>query len=88
MHVASRTPNGCSIVALPSTAGEASRIRASIETVTCPRSEIDFIVTEHGAAALRGQPLRERIRRMVAIAHPDFRESLEREAHSMLKRGF
>jgi acyl-CoA hydrolase len=36
---------------------------------------------------LRGQPLVERVRRMVAIAHPEFREPLEREAHELLKRG-
>jgi acyl-CoA hydrolase len=36
---------------------------------------------------MRGQPLVERVRRMIAIAHPDFRESLEREAREILRRG-
>jgi len=44
-------------------------------------------VTDFGAAELRGQPLAERVRRMIAIAHPDFREGLEREAHELLRRG-
>jgi acyl-CoA hydrolase len=90
MHAAKRAPEGAAIIALPSTAGggRINRIRAMVDNVTCPRSEIDFIVTEHGCADLRDKTLRERIPRMIAIAHPDFREQLEREAHPMLQRGF
>jgi acyl-CoA hydrolase len=90
MHAATRAPDGCSIIALPSTAaaGKVSRIRTSVETITCARSEVDFVVTEQGIADLRCQPLRERMRRMLAIAHPDFRETLEREAHGRLARGY
>lgn len=90
MHAAKRAPKGAAIIALASTAagGRINRIRATVDTVTCPRSEIDFVVTEHGCADLRGTSLRERIPRMIAIAHPDFREELEREASVMLKRGF
>jgi acyl-CoA hydrolase len=90
MHAATRAPDGCSIIAIPSTAaaGKVSRIRTSVETVTCARSEVDFVVTEQGVADLRCQPLRERMRRMLAIAHPDFRETLEREAHGRLARGY
>ena len=40
-----------------------------------------MIVTEYGAAHLRGCPLRERARRLIAIAHPDHRESLLRALH-------
>ncbi len=47
--------------------------------VTTLRSDADVIVTEFGAAELRGQPLDERIRRMIAISHPNFREALARE---------
>jgi acyl-CoA hydrolase len=42
-----------------------------------------LIATEHGIAELRGQPIAERIRRMIAIAHPAFREQLERDAHGV-----
>jgi acyl-CoA hydrolase len=38
-------------------------------------------------AELRGQPLAERMRRMIAIAHPNFREQLERAAHAQLRGG-
>jgi acyl-CoA hydrolase len=81
---------GHAIVAMPSTAleGKASRIIPRLSgVVTTARSDADVIVTEFGAAELRGQPLDERARRMIAIAHPDFRESLEREAREIQKRG-
>lgn len=77
-------PRGRSIVALPATAGggRISKITMSLAgPVTIARSDIDTVVTEFGAAELRGQPLSERARRLIAIAHPDFREELERAAH-------
>jgi acyl-CoA hydrolase len=46
------------------------------------------IVTEFGAAELKGQTLAERGRRLVAIAHPDFQEELDRAAHAIQRRGF
>ena len=90
MHAANRAPQGCSIIALPSTteSGATSRIRARVETVTCARSEVDFVITEHGAADLRGLSLRQRIPRMIGIADPKFREALERESYELLRRGF
>jgi acetyl-CoA hydrolase len=72
------------IVALPSTAGKISRIVAALSgPVSTPRSEAGIFVTEHGVADLRGAPLSERARRMIAITHPDFREQLEREAYDL-----
>ena len=74
------SPGGRSIIAFPSTTpdGKHSRIVASLDgrPVTTPRSDVDVIVTEYGAAHLRGCPLAERARRLVAIAHPDHREAL------------
>jgi len=80
---------GRAVIAMPATArnGQISKIVARLGgVVTTARSDADIIVTEFGAAELRGQPLEERVRRMVAISHPDFRESLDREAHAMLHR--
>ena len=66
-----------------------SKIVASLSgPVTTARSEVDIIVTEFGAAQLRGQSLAERARRLVAIAHPDFREELNRTAYNIQKREF
>jgi 4-hydroxybutyrate CoA-transferase len=36
------------------------------------------VVTEYGVADLRGKTLRERAEALTAIAHPNFREGLER----------
>ena len=44
------------------------------------RNAIDFVVTEHGVAALQGKSVRERALALISIAHPDFREQLFREA--------
>jgi acyl-CoA hydrolase len=79
-RAASRSPGGCSIIALPATASNgASRIVARLSgPVTTPRADVDVVVTEHGAADLRGCTLRERRRRLAAIAAPEARETLER----------
>lgn len=77
---AHRSKGGLPIVALPSTAGKSSRIVAKLSgPVSTPRSDAGLIVTEYGVADLRGAPLSERPCRMIAIAHPDFREQLERQ---------
>jgi acyl-CoA hydrolase len=76
---------------MPATAkgGTLSRIVAGLSgPVTTARTEVDVIVTEFGAAELKGQTLAERSRRLIAIAHPDFREELDRAAHSIRQRGF
>jgi acyl-CoA hydrolase len=49
---------------------------------------VDVIVTEFGAAELRGQTLPERARRLIAVAHPDFREQLDKAAQAIQRRGF
>jgi acyl-CoA hydrolase len=86
-----RSPGGHSIIALPSTAkgGTISKIVPALSgPVTTARSEVDIIVTEYGAAQLRGQTLAERARRLIAIAHPQFREELSRAAYNIERRGF
>jgi len=78
---------GRSIIALPATARDdaISRIVPQLADgiVTTPRSDADLIVTEFGAAELRGQTLAERARRMAAISHPRFRASLEAAARQL-----
>jgi acyl-CoA hydrolase len=82
LRAAQTSPGGVPIVALPSTAGAHSRIVARVSgPVTVPRSDACVIVTEHGVADLRGLSLAQRVPRMLAIAHPEHRERLEREAH-------
>ncbi|MBI4319147.1 MAG: acetyl-CoA hydrolase/transferase family protein [Chloroflexi bacterium] len=79
---ASRAPGGKSIIALPSTAsgGKVSRIVSHLgerAVVTTPRTDVHYVVTEHGVANLRGLSLRERKEALIRIAHPDFRGALE-----------
>ncbi len=73
------SPGGRSILALPSTTPDCkvSRITSRLGgPVTTPRSDIDVVITEHGVADLRGASFSERTRRLIAIAHPDFRDDL------------
>ncbi|MEU9170073.1 acetyl-CoA hydrolase/transferase C-terminal domain-containing protein [Streptomyces sp. NPDC048420] len=75
---AAQSPGGLPVVALPSTAGTASRIVARLSgPVSTSRSDAGLFVTEYGVADLRGQPLSVRRERMLAIAHPDHRAALE-----------
>lgn len=74
---------GVSIIAMPSTVkGKVSKIVPQLDNgaaVTTSRCDVDYIVTEYGIAHLKGQTLRERAKRLIAIAHPDFREELTQE---------
>ena len=49
--------------------------------VTTPRSDMMFVVTEYGMVNLKGKSVADRARAMISIAHPDYREALEREAY-------
>jgi len=91
VRAGSRSRGGRSIIALPATAkgGKVSRITVALSgPVTTARSDVDVIVTEFGAAELKGQTLAERARRLVTIAHPDFHEELNRAAQAIQHRGF
>ncbi|MBF6170149.1 acetyl-CoA hydrolase/transferase family protein [Nocardia blacklockiae] len=91
VRAGARSRGGHAIIALPATAkgGTVSRITAALSgPVTTARSDVDVIVTEFGAAELAGQTLAERTRRLIAVAHPDFREELERAAALIRRRGF
>jgi acyl-CoA hydrolase len=70
-----------------------SRIVARIadcNVVTTPRTDIMYVVTEYGMVNLKGKSVPERARALIGLAHPDFREPLEREAREsrLLPRGF
>ena len=51
--------------------------------VTSSRAHVHYVVTEYGIAALHGRDLAERARSLIAIAAPEFRESLERSAYEL-----
>jgi len=74
---------GRAITVLPSASRGASRIASIFKlgtVVTIPRSLADYVVTEYGIAHLRNKTLKERAKELIAIAHPDFRAHLKKEA--------
>lgn len=50
--------------------------------VTTARNDIDAVVTEYGVAELRGRSLQQRAQALIAIAHPKFRDELEKAARA------
>ncbi|WP_105616261.1 acetyl-CoA hydrolase/transferase family protein [Vallitalea okinawensis] len=90
---AQRSKNGRSFIALYSTArvrnkdtGEREEISKIVPTlkpgaaVSLSRNDVDYVVTEYGVASLKGTSVRERVERLVQIAHPKFREALMESA--------
>jgi acetyl-CoA hydrolase len=78
---ASRSKEGKSIIALPSSTKEdtISRIVGTLNLgsgVTTTRNDVRYVVTEYGVADLFGRTINERIHALVNIAHPNFREDL------------
>jgi acyl-CoA hydrolase len=57
--------------------------------VTTPRSDVMYVVTEYGMVNLKGKSVAERAKALISIAHPDFRDDLERQAyeHRLIPRG-
>jgi len=77
------SPEGRSIIAMTSTTpdGKHSRIVPTLplgSAVTIPRHCVNYVVTEYGVADLYGKTLAERGKSLIAIAHPDFRDELEK----------
>ena len=57
--------------------------------VTTPRSDVMYLVTEFGMVNLKGRSVAERAKAIISLAHPDFREDLERQAYEnrLIPRG-
>ncbi len=82
---AAKSEGGKPIIALPSTAkhGTISRIVPHLDEgagVTDSRGDVHWVVTEFGAADLHGKTVRERSKTLINLAHPKFREELEKFA--------
>jgi acyl-CoA hydrolase len=79
---AASTTGARSIIALRARSGDETAIKPVLQggTVTTPRSDVDYVVTEYGTARLRGASLAERADRLIAIAAPEHRAELERAA--------
>ena len=90
---AQMSKNGKSIIALYSTAmvkdpetGERHEVSKIVPqlmpgaAVSLSRNDVDRVVTEYGVAELRGTSIRDRVARLIEIAHPRFREELWEQA--------
>lgn len=81
---ASQADEGKAIIVMPSTRsqGTESRIVPTLGRIPAvvPRSDVHYVVTEYGSVNLFGKNLQERALAMISIAHPDFRETLFRQA--------
>lgn len=85
---AALSKGGKSFICLPSTVKDKDgKCRSTItavlppgEVVTTPRSDVMYVVTEYGIADLYNKSIKERVKELISIAHPDFRQQLTQEA--------
>ena len=82
---AARSEGGKPIIALPSTAKNdtISKIVPFLKQgagVVTSRGDVHYVVTEYGVAQLFGKCVRDRVKELVNIAHPNFREQLMKYA--------
>src|ERR1035438_10446847 len=96
VRVPSGSKGGKCFICLSSTYDKRGERRSRIvlnltqgNVVTTPRSDVMYVVTEHGMVNLKGKSIAERARALISIAHPDFREELGRQAyeHRLIPRG-
>jgi acyl-CoA hydrolase len=85
------SPGGRSIIALSAATedGSISRIVPTMgpnTAIAVPRHEADYVITEYGVAELRAATLPQRAQRLIAIAAPQFRDSLSQAWSQILKR--
>ena len=88
VRAANRSRGGKAFIVLPSTAKDDSitRIVPTLTPgthVTTGKNDINYVVTEFGVAQLRGKSAQQRVKEMIAIAHPDFRGELSQAARQM-----
>ena len=87
---ASLSNGGKAIIAMPSiTTKGVSKITPFLKkgaSVTTTRAHVHYVATEYGVVNLFGKSLKERAKALISIAHPNFREELEREAFNRFKK--
>lgn len=82
---------GAGIMAFNSTFTDASgKVHSRIKpfltpggVVTCPRTLVNWLVTEYGAVNMKGRTIWGRAEALINIAHPDFRDELIKSAQEM-----
>jgi len=82
---AAHSNGGKPIIALPSTTkdGKNSKIVTQLKPgagVITNRADVHYVVTEYGSAQLFGKSIRQRVKELINIAHPQFRDELQKYA--------
>ena len=97
VRAAYQSKGGRAVLCMPSTheKGGLRKSRVVVDLpggtiVTVPRTDVMYAVTEYGMVCLKGKSVAERAKAMISIAHPAFREDLEREAYAkgLIPRGY
>lgn len=92
IRAASLSEGGKAIIALPSiTRKGISRLVPALKMgagVVTTRAHVHYVVTEYGVANLYGKTIKERVKALVEIAHPDHREQLSKAYFDMVKGVF
>lgn len=82
---ASLSEGGKAIIAMPSvTKNGMSKIVPFLKEgagITTTRAHVHYIATEYGVVDLYGKNLKQRAKLLTSIAHPDHRETLEKQAY-------
>lgn len=86
---ASLSKGGKAIIALPSvTKNGISRIVPILKPgagIVTTRAHVHYVVTEYGIANLYGKTIKNRVKALVEIAHPDHREAIDRAYFDLIK---
>ena len=89
IRAASLSEGGKAIIALPSITNKGiSRIVPSLKPgagVVTTRSHVHYVVTEYGVANLYGKTIKQRVKALTEIAHPDFKESIDRQYFDLVR---
>ena len=97
VRAAYQSQDGRAILCMPSTYERRGERKSRVVVdfpggtiVTVPRTDVMYVATESGMVCLKGTPVAARAKAMISIAHPDYREELEREAYAkhLIPRGY
>jgi 4-hydroxybutyrate CoA-transferase len=91
VYGASRSKGGIPIIAMASTSTmkdgtQISKIVAMLKQgagVVTGRNHVHYVVTEYGVADLYGKTIRQRVKALIGITHPDFRADLDKQAREL-----
>lgn len=86
---AGQSKGGKAIIAMPSvTKKGVNKIVPTLKPgagVVSTRANVQYIVTEYGIANLYGKTIKQRVQSLIEIAHPMYREQIERDYYELIQ---